>query len=131
MDTENTIKIAGTEAFINKRLSQYTKPLLVVVGILAVFVTRTVLAMRGDPPLLSDLFTLITLIGSLAVLIAGFRSLQRIDWVVALGLGAVVGVSMAFATLFTAYPVFGIPLDNIDQGWSGDSARPWLCWPGW
>jgi hypothetical protein len=90
--------------------------MLVVAGILTVFVIRTVLARRGEPPLLSDLFTFITLAGSLVVLIAGFRSLQRMDWVIALGLGAVVGFSMGFATLFTAYPVFGILLDNATQG---------------
>ena len=93
----------------------YKTFILLGLGILAIFVIRSALAVNGNPPMLNDLFTLFTLAGSLAVLIAGYRCLRKHDWVVAVGLGVVVGVSMSFATLFTPYPFFGIVRDNLGQ----------------
>lgn len=87
--------------------------LLLVGGLLAVFVTRTTLALSAHPPTLNDLFTAITLVGSIAVWIAGYRHLHKSDWVVALSLGTLVGVSMVFATLHTPYPFLGIVHDNL------------------
>lgn len=94
-------------------LSHYGALLLLMVGILAVFVIRTALAASGNPPRLNDLFTIITLAGALAVWIAGYRGLRRSDWVVAVSLGAVVGVTMSFATLYTPYPFFGFVRANL------------------
>ncbi|MBN1370418.1 MAG: hypothetical protein JW987_00545 [Anaerolineaceae bacterium] len=45
----------------------------------------------------------------------GFHRLQRGDWLTALALGALVGVGMRFATLFSAYPFFGLVRDNTGQ----------------
>src|SRR5688572_2929531 len=95
--------------------SHYGILLFLVVSILAIFIVRTVLAARGNLPRLNDLFTAITLVGSLVVWIAGHRGLQRSDWVVAIVTGVVVGVTMAFATLFSPYPFFGIVRDNLGQ----------------
>ncbi len=67
--------------------------------------------------MLNDLFTLITLAGSLAVCITGYRCLRKIDWVIAVCLGAVVGAGMVFATLFTPYPFFGVVRNNLGQAW--------------
>jgi hypothetical protein len=85
------------------------------VSILTLFSVRTALAARGNPPRFNDLFTAITLAGSLVVWLAGHRGLQRSDWAVAIVTGAVVGVTMAFATLFSPYPFFGIVRDNMGQ----------------
>ena len=95
--------------------SQYRVFLFLVVSILAIIIVRTALAARGNPPRLNDLFTAITLVGSLVVWIAGHRSLQRGDWVVAMIAGVVVGITMAFATLFSPYTFFGIVRDNLGQ----------------
>ncbi|MEO8356650.1 MAG: CPBP family glutamic-type intramembrane protease [Chloroflexota bacterium] len=95
--------------------SQYRVFLFLVLSILAIFIVRTALAARGNPPRLNDLFTAITLVGSLVVWIVGHRGLQRSDWVVAIVSGVVVGVTMAFATLFSPYPFFGIVRDNLGQ----------------
>jgi hypothetical protein len=95
--------------------SQYRVFLFLAVSIFAIFIVRTALVARGNPPRLNDLFTAITLVGSLVVWIAGHRGLQRSDWVVAIVTGVVVGVTMAFATLFSPYPFFGIVRDNLGQ----------------
>jgi hypothetical protein len=94
---------------------QYNRLLLWATGILAIFVIRTVFASSADLPRIADLFTIITLAGSLAVLIWGFRSLVRSDWIVALVLGVAVSVGMSFATLFTPYPFLGIFRGKIIQ----------------
>ena len=90
-------------------------PVCIVLGILAIFIGRTVLAAQGNPPRLNDLFTIITLAGSLAVLLTGYRFLCRGDWIFAIGTGIVVGVTMVFATLFSPFPFFGIVRDNAGQ----------------
>jgi hypothetical protein len=94
----------------------YGTLLLLGAGILAVFVTRTALATIGQPPRLDDWFTIITLAGSLAVWIAGHRYLHRGDWIVAVSVGAIVGVSMCFATLYTPYDLLGIVRGNLGHG---------------
>lgn len=95
--------------------SQYRVFLFFVVSILTIFIVRTALAVRGTPPRFNDLFTVSTLAGSLIVWIAGYRSLQRSDWAVAIVSGAVISVTMTFATLFSPYPFFGIVRDNLGQ----------------
>jgi hypothetical protein len=95
--------------------SQYRVFLFLAVSILAIFIVRTALAAQGNAPRLNDMFAAITLVGSLVVWIAGHRGLQRSDWVVAVVTGAVIGVTMAFATLFSPYPFFGIVRDNLGQ----------------
>jgi hypothetical protein len=95
--------------------SEYRVFLFLAVSTLAIFIVRTAWASRGNLPRLNDLFTAITLVGSLVVWIAGHRGLQRSDWVVAIATGGVVGVTMAFATLFSPYPFFGIVRDNLGQ----------------
>jgi NADH:ubiquinone oxidoreductase subunit 2 (subunit N) len=90
-------------------------PLFIVLGILAIFIGRTALAATANTPRLNDLFTILTLAGSLAVLITGYRYLRRSDWVFASAAGVVVGVTMVFATLFSPYPFLGIVRDNAGQ----------------
>jgi len=86
-----------------------------VVGILAVFLIRTIFAGSINLPRFADLFTIVTLAGSLAVLIGGFRSLLGSDWIIALCLGAAVAVGMLFATLFRPYPFLVIFEGRISQ----------------
>lgn len=100
---------------MKRHFLRYGILLLLVTGILTVFVIRTALAASGDPPRLNDLFTAITLAGSLLVMIKGYRGLHTNDWIVAVSLGALVGVSMFFATLFSPYPFFGLVRDNLGQ----------------
>ena len=94
---------------------KYGRLLLLVASICAVFIIRTALAKNEASPRLDNLFTAITVLGSLVVMINGYRRLNSGDWIVALILGCVVGVSMSFATLFTPYPFFGIVRDNFGQ----------------
>jgi hypothetical protein len=100
---------------MKRQIFQYSRLLLWLTGILAVFVIRTMFAASADLPRFADLFTVIILAGSLAVIIWGFRSLGRSDWIVAISLGAAVSVGMYFATLFTPYPFLGIFRGNIIQ----------------
>ena len=90
-------------------------PICIVIGILAIFIVRTVMAATGNPPRLNDLFTIITLAGSLVVFITGFRFLRSGDWIFAIATGIVVGVTMVFATLFSPYPFLDIVRDNTGQ----------------
>jgi hypothetical protein len=99
------------------RPSQYTTLILLIAGILAIIIMRTWLAVFFDPPVLSDLFNTITIIGSLIVLLNGYRTFQRNDWILALALGGLVGAGMYFATLFSPFPFFGIVRDNVGQAW--------------
>ncbi len=89
--------------------------ILLVVGILAIFVGRTVLVEGYDAPLLSDLFVGLTALGALGVCVTGFHRLRRGDWLAAVALGALVGVGMRFATLFSPYPFFGMVKESAGQ----------------
>jgi hypothetical protein len=100
---------------MTEKLSQYRNLILISAAILLIFIVRTLLARDFDPPRLSDIFTTITLIGCLGLLITGYRLLQTADWIAALVLGLVVGAGMYFATLFSPYPVFGVIRDNFSQ----------------
>ena len=88
---------------------------LLTAVILTIFVGRTLLAAVHDTVRLFDLFSSLTLLGALAVLLRDSRHLQRSDWLTALSLGALVGVGMLFATLFSPYPFFGLVGDNVGQ----------------
>lgn len=88
---------------------------LLVVSILAIFVGRTLLVEGYNAPLLSDIFMGLVVLGSLGVCVTGFRHLQPGDWLAAVALGALVGVGMRFATLFSPYPFFGLVCDNTGQ----------------
>jgi hypothetical protein len=61
------------------------------------------------------------LAGSLYILITGYHSLQRSDWLVAFFLGALVGAGMYFATLHSPYPFLGLINDN-----RGHALSRWL-----
>ena len=100
---------------MNTKLWQSKPFILIVVSSLAIFVGRTLLVEGYNAPLLSDLFNSLTALGAVIVCAQGFRHLRRGDWLAALGLGLLVGVGMRFATLFSAYPFFGIVRDNTGQ----------------
>jgi hypothetical protein len=88
----------------------------VCVAILVIFVGRTWLAQTGNPPRLFELFDLLTVIGSAAVLIMGYRILTRVDWIVSLGIGLFIGLQLPFATLFSPYPFFDVVYDIRMEG---------------
>lgn len=89
--------------------------LLLAGGLLAIFILRTLLAMEIHPPRFNDLFTTIAVVGSLGVLLAKHHSLHKSDWIIAIVLGGVVGTGMVFATLFSAYPFWGVVQGNLGQ----------------
>jgi hypothetical protein len=103
------------ETYMKHSFSKYRLLLFLVASILTIFIVRTALAARGNPPRLNDLFTAITLAGSLGVLLTKYRSLQKSDWIAAITLGGVVGAGMVFATLFLPYPFFEIVRGNSGQ----------------
>jgi hypothetical protein len=89
--------------------------IFLTVGIVAIFLVRSLLAARYDIPRLNDLFSILILAGSGLVLWKDWRRLQRGDWVAAIFLGVLVGVGMNFATLFTPYPFLGVVDGNPAQ----------------
>ena len=84
-------------------------------GILFIFVARTLLAVRFPMPRLNDIFTVLTMTGSLVILLTRFGQLKTTDWVVGIGTGLLVGVTMYYATLFTPYDFLGIVQGNVAQ----------------
>jgi hypothetical protein len=94
-------------------LSKYKTFGFLILGVLALFIGRTILAVHNNPPRLFDLFNTLTILGSIIVLVKWYSILKASDWMLATGLGVVVGVGMWFATLFSPYPFFGVVRDNI------------------
>lgn len=97
------------------KIWQFKPFIRLVVGILAIFVGRTLLVEGYNAPLLSDIFMGLVALGALGVCVTGFRRLRRGDWLAAPALGALVGVGMRFATLFSPYPFFGLVRDHAGQ----------------
>src|SRR5574339_614778 len=87
---------------------RYHTSLLLFAGILFLFVARTLLAARFPLPRMNDLFTAIALAGSLVIVFSRYDRITTLDWLIALGAGLFVGVTMYFATLFDPYDFWGI-----------------------
>ena len=66
-------------------------------------------------PRLNDIFTALTVAGSLVVLLKGFGQIKISDWLIGIGTGLLVGVTMYYATLFTPYDFLGIVQGNVTQ----------------
>lgn len=94
---------------------KYQSFILLSAGIIAIFLIRSVLALRFPVPRLNDIFTILTLSGSLVVVLAGFRQLQRNHWFWAVLIGTVIGTGMCFASLFTPYPFLEIAKNNTEH----------------
>jgi hypothetical protein len=86
-------------------------------GILFIFVARTLLAVYFPAPRMNDLFTVITLAGSLVILLSRYDQLTTLDWLIGLGTGLLTGVTMNYATLFNPYDFWGIVQSNSGQAW--------------
>lgn len=97
---------------MNKR---HTILFLLIAAILTIFVARAWLASLLPVPRTFEIFDTLTVAGALFVLLKGYCSLRRGDWITALALGAVIGAGMMFATLFSPYPFFGIVKSNAGQ----------------
>ncbi len=89
--------------------------ILLIAGILVIFIGRTWLATKLAMPRTFEIFDTLTATGALIVLLKGYTNLKGRDWVFALVLGAVVGVGMLFATLFSPYPILGVVKSNLGQ----------------
>jgi hypothetical protein len=100
---------------MKKGFLQYQSFILITAVIIAIFLTRTLLAARYNILRLFELFDILTIASLLFVCLKGFCHLRRGDWVCAVLLGAVVGAGMGFATLFTPYPFLGFAQSNQDQ----------------
>ena len=90
---------------------------LVITAIITIFLTRAWLASSIPAPRTFEVFDTLTVAGAFLVLMKSHRNLRRGDWIIALILGAVIGVEMLFASLFSPYPFFGIVRDKIGQAW--------------
>jgi hypothetical protein len=95
--------------------NQYSPLILLIGGILAIFLVRTLLAKNIAAPHTFQLFDTLTAAGALLVLLKGYRSLRWSDWIAALVLGTMIGAGMLFATLFSPYPFFGLVRSNVGQ----------------
>ena len=95
-----------------QNIMRYKTLFLLTLGILVVFIGRTLLATAYPVPRLAELFDTITVIGSIGVCAKECGVLYKRDWVVSIVLGLLVGTGMCFATLFAPYPVFGIIKSN-------------------
>ncbi len=97
--------------------NRYTTFVLLLAGILSVFVVRTILAFRIDIPRIFDLFDVLAIAGSVAVLLKAHSRLKSIDWILATSLGCVVGIGMYFSTLFSPYPFLAVIQSTKGQAW--------------
>ena len=104
----------STRYFVSTRYSTF---FYLSAGFLSLFVARTLLAVLFPVPRMNDLFTAFTLAGSVIVLLAGSVQLKTSDWIIGLGTGLLVGVTMNYATLFDPYDFWGIVQSNSGQVW--------------
>lgn len=107
----NDWDLSGDASLKNK----YTTLILLIVGILAIFFIRAVLAANFTMPYTFHLFDTLVVAGALMVLLKGYPCLRRGDWYIALALGAAIGMGMRFATLFSPYPFLGLMQSNTGQ----------------
>jgi hypothetical protein len=98
--------------FVSARYSTFV---YLLAGILFLFGARTLLAIRFPMPRTNDLFTVITLAGSLVTLLSRYDQITTLDWLIGLGTGLFVGVTMNYATLFNPYDFWGIVQSNSGQ----------------
>jgi hypothetical protein len=95
--------------------TRYNTFFYLLAGILFIFVARTLLAVRFPLPRLNDIFTALTVVGSLVVLLKGLGRIKTSDWFIGMGAGLLVGVTMYYATLFTPYDFLGSVQGNVAQ----------------
>jgi hypothetical protein len=96
---------------MDRNLRRWLTLLAVIAAILLVFVIRTALAQTSRPPRLFDLFDGFTALASMVVLAFGWRKLTRVDWLIGLGAGLLMGALLPFATLYSPYPFFQVVTD--------------------
>ena len=97
--------------------NKYTTLFLLIAAIIMIFLARAVMASMPSAPRTFEIFDILTAAGAILILLKKYRNLRRGNWMTALILGAVIGVGMLFATLFSPYPFLGILRDNIGQAW--------------
>ena len=97
--------------------NKHTTLFLLIAAIIMIFLARAVMASAIPAPRTFDIFDILTVAGAFLILLKNHRHLRRGDWMTALILGAVIGVEVLFATLFSPYPFLGIVRDNIGQAW--------------
>src|SRR5512138_1112497 len=102
----------STRYFMSTRYSTF---FYLSAAILFIFVARTLLAVRFPLPRVNDLFTAFTLAGSVIVLWTGSVQIKTSDWLIGIGAGLFVGVTMYYAILFTPYDFFGVVHGHLAQ----------------
>lgn len=97
-------------------MKRHYTPLFLSIGIIViVFIARASLAPIFNVPRTFEIFDTLTVVGALFVVLISYRDLRHSDWMTALLLGAVVGVGMLYATLFSPYPFFGVVNGHAGQ----------------
>ena len=94
---------------------RYKTLFLLMGSLLVIFIGRTLLAAQFDVPRLFDLFDSLTILASIFVILKSFHQLSSKDWIIAIGLGCFIGLSMVFTTLFSPYPFFGVVKTHSGQ----------------
>lgn len=97
--------------------NKYTPLILLSAAALAIFFARAWLANKFTDWYTFQVFETLTVIGSIFMVLKGYRALRRGDWIAALVLGVAIGIGMLFATLFSPYPFFGIVRGSFGQAW--------------
>ncbi len=97
--------------------NKYAAFFLLLAAIITIFLARALLASSIPAPRTFEIFDTLTVIGAFFVVLKSYRNLRRGDWIIALTLGAAIGVGMLFASLFSPYPFLGIVRDKIGQAW--------------
>lgn len=80
-------------------------------AILMVFIIRTIMARAGTPPRLFDIFDTAISLASLGVVVVGWRTLSRTNWLISVGAGLLVAILLPLATLYSPYPFLEIVTD--------------------
>ncbi|MCS6887929.1 type II CAAX prenyl endopeptidase Rce1 family protein [Chloroflexus sp.] len=89
-------------------MSHLHKPLILTAILFALIGGRALLATLFPVPRTFDLRDTLIVIVALWAMCRDVPTLQRRDWVLAIGAGLVVGLTMPLTTLFSPYPFFGI-----------------------
>jgi hypothetical protein len=99
---------------------------LLTLGILGIFIVRTSLAYRGNPPRLFAIFNGIILLASMGVLAFKAGGLRRGDWLAALIGGGLLGAGVRYTSF---YPFIVLPDPNL-SAWAHGAAVAVVCLAG-
>ncbi|HBY09321.1 MAG TPA: hypothetical protein DEH22_16650 [Chloroflexi bacterium] len=100
---------------MQSNLARFKILIFLVAGILVIFAGYVLFADIYPLPRLFEIFDTIIVLGSLMFLLKNYQNLHRHDWIIGIMIGAIVGMGMCFATLFSPYPFFGMINSHLGQ----------------